>query len=57
MVGQVSINADIEQVNVLHEYHFNWTVIANIMDIHGSTFQEKFKKCCCNFEEKYSIMS
>ena len=55
MVGQVSINADIEQVNVLHEYHFNWTVIANIMDIHGSTFQEKLKKCCCNSEEKYSM--
>ena len=34
MVGRPSLNVDIEQVNVLRECHFNWTQIANIMDIH-----------------------
>ena len=42
MVGWPSLNVDIEQVNVLREYDFNQTQIANIMDIHRSTLWRKF---------------
>ena len=44
MVGRPSLNVYIEQVNVLREYHFNWTQIANVMDIHRSTLWRKLKK-------------
>ena len=57
MVGRPSLNVGIEQVNVLRECHFNWTQIANIMDIHCSTLWRKLKKCRYNFEEKYSTIS
>ena len=57
MVGRPSLNVDIEQVNVLREYHFNWTQIANIIDITRSTLWRKLKKCWYNFEEKYSTIS
>ena len=57
MVGRPSLNVDIEQVNVLREYHFNWTQIANIIDIPRSTLWRKLKKCWYNFEEKYSTIS
>ena len=43
MVGRPSLNVDIGQVNLLREYHFNWTQIANIMDIHCSTLWRKLK--------------
>ena len=43
MVGRPSLNVDIGQVNVLRAYHFNWTQIANIMDIHRSTLWRKLK--------------
>ena len=56
MVGRPSLNVDIEQVNALREYHFNWTQIANIMDIHRSTLWRKLKKYGYNFEEKYSTI-
>ena len=42
MVGRRSLNVEIEQVNVLREYDFNRTQIANIMDIHRSTLWRKF---------------
>ena len=57
MVGRPSFIVDTEQVNVLPEYHFNWTQIANIIDIHCSTLWRKLKKCWYNFEEKCSTIS
>ena len=57
MVGRPSLNVYIEQVNVLREYHFNWTQIANVMDIHRSTLWRKLKKYGYNFEERHSTIS
>ena len=57
MFGRPSLNVDIEQVNVLREYHFSWTQIANIMDIHRSAVWRKLKKCGYNFKGKYSTIS
>ena len=57
MVGRPSLNVNTEQVNVLREYHFNWTQIENIMDIHRSTLWRKLKKYGYNIEEKYSTIS
>ena len=50
MVCCPSLNVDIEQVNVLREYDFNQTRIANIMDIHRSTLGENFKNVGITFK-------
>ena len=57
MVGRPCLNVYIERVYVLREYYFNWTQIANTMDIHRSTLLRKLKKCGYNFEEKCSTIS